>query len=147
MMSPEIVLFILRLISSLILLLILGSFFWFLRRDFRATLARLDESRRTYGQLVAMVEADGDYIPTGDSYHLLPLTTLGRSTSNTIPVKDGFASSEHARIILKNGRWWLEDRRSRNGTLLNGLPVTTPVIMTDGDIVGIGELSFRLQLD
>jgi FHA domain. len=48
---------------------------------------------------------------------------------------------------MRNGQWWLEDRKSRNGTTLNGMPVTQSVIVTDGDIIGIGKMRFRLDLE
>ena len=62
-------------------------------------------------------------------------------------MEDTFASSEHASITLRNGQWWLEDRNSRNGTLLNEEPVTVPVIVTEDDIISIGTHHFRLHLD
>ena len=48
---------------------------------------------------------------------------------------------------MRNGQWWLEDRASRNGTLLNGVPVQQPVIVTDGDVIGIGNYHFRLEME
>ena len=78
---------------------------------------------------------------------LLPLTSLGRSPTNTIPIHDNYASGEHALVALRGGQWWLEDRQSRNGTMINGMPITQPVIITDGDIIGVGNLSFRLELE
>ena len=86
-------------------------------------------------------------VVTGETYPLLPLTSLGRSPTNTVPINDSFASSEHALVAFRNGQWWLEDRRSRNGTLLNDMPVTQPVVITDGDIIGIGKIKFRLELE
>lgn len=84
---------------------------------------------------------------TGEDYPLLPLTSLGRSPTNTIPINDTFASSEHALVAMRNGQWWIEDRKSRNGTLLNDLPVTEPIVITHGDIIGIGTMKFRLELE
>ncbi|NOK85699.1 MAG: hypothetical protein GFH27_549367n14 [Chloroflexi bacterium AL-W] len=146
-MSVAIFLLILRVISALALLLILGLIFFIIWREHRATVQRLDAARRSYGRLVALVEADDQYITTGEVFPLLPLTTFGRAQSNTVPIDDTFASSEHARVYLRDGQWWLEDRHSRNGTTLNNLPVREPIIMTQGDIVGIGETRFRLELE
>jgi pSer/pThr/pTyr-binding forkhead associated (FHA) protein len=108
--------------------------------------ATIEASRRSYGQLVALVEVDDQLLRTNETYPLLPLTTLGRNPANTVCVDDSFASSDHARIVLRGGQWWLEDRRSRNGTTLNDLLVSEPIIMTDGDIIGIGSRRFRLEL-
>ena len=80
-------------------------------------------------------------------FRLHPITTLGRSSSNTIVVSDDFTSAEHARILLERGTWWLEDRRSRNGTRLNEAAIEKRTRLADGDVIGIGKSSFRLTLD
>lgn len=92
-------------------------------------------------------EIDGRLMLTGETYPLLPLTSLGRSPTNTIPISDSFASSEHALVAMRNGQWWIEDRKSRNGTLLNDLPVTEATVITHGDVISIGNMKFRLELE
>jgi pSer/pThr/pTyr-binding forkhead associated (FHA) protein len=86
-------------------------------------------------------------VVTGETYPLLPLTSLGRSPTNTIRINDTFASGDHALLAMRSGQWWLEDRRSRNGTMLNDLRVTQPVVVTDGDVIGIGNIKFRVELE
>jgi pSer/pThr/pTyr-binding forkhead associated (FHA) protein len=39
----------------------------------------------------------------------------------------------------------LEDLGSRHGTLLNDSPVVKPTSLSNGDIIGIGKLRFRLE--
>jgi hypothetical protein len=141
------ILFILRLISAVVLLGILGALFVVIWRDYYASALQAQHSRRTYGTLVGLVQADKQFLSTGTKYPLLPITSLGRAPTNTVLINDTFASSEHAIIALKNGQWWLEDRNSTNGTLLNGEAVTMPIIVTDGDIVGIGKFFFKLSLE
>jgi len=145
--SIAIFLFILRLISAVLLMLILGAFFVVLWRDYASVAAHAEVSRRVYGQLIGLVQVDDMFAPTGETYPLRPLTSIGRSPTNGIVIKDDYASSEHAMVSLKEGRWWLEDRNSRNGTLLNGEPLSTATIVTDGDIVSIGNTHFKLSLD
>lgn len=145
-MTPEIVLFTLRLLASIILCSVLVILFLFLWRDLRTAALQSEARRRRYGQLVALHTLDDMTVPTGQLYPLLPLTTLGRAPTNMIVLADTFASSEHALIALRDGHWWLEDRDSRNGTLLNGVPVNQAVIVTEGDEIGIGAVRFRLQL-
>jgi hypothetical protein len=146
-LTTEIVLFILRLLSSLLLIALLFALFIVLWRDYRSAAAQAEATRRSYGRLLVLEDQDGAATPTTKAYPLLPLTSLGRSPTNTIIIEDTFASGEHALIALRNGVWWLEDRQSRNGTTLNGIAVTEPVIITDGDILGIGGLQFRVELD
>jgi len=144
--SLDVLLFILRVLAGLVLLAILGTLFIMIWRDYRYATRQMMATRTTYGKLVALAQLDGSYAQTGEAYPLLPITTIGRSATNTVVVPDTFASSEHARIALKDGQWWLEDRASRNGTLLNEEPITGSTIITDGDIIGIGSYSYRIEL-
>jgi len=145
--STEIALFLLRLLSGLLLLGLLGALFVLLWREFRASAREVEASRRTYGRIVVLREVNGTMTRTGEVYPLLPITSLGRSPTNSIRIDDSFASGEHAVVTMRNGQWWLEDRQSRNGTMLNGVLVNQPVVVTDGDIIGIGKLRFRLEIE
>jgi hypothetical protein len=146
-LNIDIVLFVLRLVSGGILLLILFALFVILWRDYRSAAVEVEANRRIYGQLVVLQEVDGVYVKTGDSYPLLPLTSLGRSPTNSIRIDDNFASSEHALVAMRNGQWWLEDRQSRNGTMLNDMLINQPVVITHGDMIGIGNTKYRLELE
>lgn len=145
-MSVEITLFVIRVISGIVLLAMLASLFYVIWRDYKATISELEASRRVYGYLIPLQEVDGNLVQVGEKHPLLPLTSLGRSPTNTIIIQDSFASSEHAALKLRNGQWWLEDRQSRNGTTLNDMPINQSVVMTEGDIIGIGSQHFRLEL-
>lgn len=145
-MTTEVLLFVLRVASALALLGFLGLLFWVMWRDFR-TVSETGSSRRTYGRIVRVQETVGGYKSLDESFALMPLTSFGRSPTNSIPVIDTFASNDHAVVALRSGRWWLEDRKSTNGTLLNGIPIDQAVIITDGDIISIGQSHFRLELE
>ena len=146
-MSNEVILLLLRVISGLLLLVFLAILFRILWREQRQSTADMEMKRRSYGYLVVLREIDGHYHLTGEKYALRPITSLGRSPTNTIPITDTFASSEHALVTLRQGQWWLEDRNSRNGTLLNDLPVKQAVVIAEGDIIGIGQIKLRMELE
>lgn len=146
-MEIALTLFLLRLLSALLLMGLIAALFVVIWRDYRNTLTQASASRRTHGFLVALHEIDGIYAMTGDIYPLLPLTTMGRAPTNSVQVDTSFASGEHALIAQRNGQWWLEDKRSRNGTVLNGALINRPVVITNGDIIGIGNLYFRIDLE
>lgn len=146
-MSTELTLFLLRLISGLLLLGVLAVLFAVMWRDYRSVVVQVEASRRTYGRLIELRMFDQSYNATGQSYPLLPLTSIGRSPTNTIPIDNDYASGEHALVTLRGGQWWLEDRQSRNGTTINGMAIREPVVITDGDIIGVGSISFRLELE
>ncbi len=146
-MTGEMVLLILRLISALLLFGMLGALLALVWYDMRHAAVRVDSGRRQYGSLRVLQEIEGQLLDTGTEFPLLTITSLGRAPTNTIPVTDDFASSEHALITLRDGQWWLEDRHSRNGTTLNDVPVLQPIVITNGDIIGIGSVRFRLNLE
>lgn len=146
-MRVEVVLLILRAVSALALLVFLLLVFGTVWRDYLNSVRQADANRKVHGRLVSVQDIDGTLLADGESYPLLPLTSMGRSPTNLIIVEDSFASGDHAVVALREGQWWLEDQQSRNGTMLNGTLITHPVVMTDGDVIGIGRKRFRLDLD
>ena len=64
--------------------------------------------------------------------------TLGRAPSNDIVLHDERASRVHAEIRPVEGRWSIRDLQSRNGTTINGEPVSGDRPLTPGDIVRVG---------
>ncbi len=146
-MSTEATLLLLRIASGITLLLLLGMLFFILWRNYHHAVSAIEAGRRVYGQLIALHEVNGSYMMTGARYPLYQLTSLGRSPTNSIAIEDTFASSEHAIVTLRSGQWWLEDRQSRNGTTLNEMLITQPTVITDGDIIGIGKMRFRVDLE
>jgi hypothetical protein len=146
-MTLAIILFVLRVISALLLLSMVAVLFLVIWRDYESATVEIEASRRVYGYLVELSEVDDSYVPTTETFPLMSLTSIGRAPINTIRLTDQFASTEHCVVYIKSGVWWLEDRSSRNGTKLNRLPVTEPVIVTSGDIITIGTKHFRLQIE
>jgi hypothetical protein len=123
-----------------------AAVFLVLHRDTVAVSAQLSARTRRHGQLV-VVAAEDATVPVGTAYTLLPFTTLGRAPANTVHLPDTFASNYHALISLRNGQWWLEDQDSRNGTLLNGQRLESPTVVSAGDMIGVGRVELKLELD
>lgn len=68
--------------------------------------------------------------------------TLGRQAD--IPLRGASISREHARLVLRDHRWRLQDLDSRNGILLRGVPIAKEIEIRDGLEIGLGEdLSFQ----
>lgn len=145
-MSIAETLLLLRALSAILLVLFITVLIVAILRETHHVMAQSTYQRRSYGALQVLTRADSQFVATGVSYPLLPVTTIGRSPTNTIVIPQTFASAEHAVLTLKNGQWWLEDRRSTNGTLLNDDRVIAPTIVTDGDIIGIGHTYLRVVL-
>ena len=70
---------------------------------------------------------------------------VGRSPNSAIWLDAGSVSREHARIVVANGRAVVEDRRSTNGTFVNGERIAAPHPVMDGDTLTFGseETTFR----
>jgi signal transduction histidine kinase len=75
--------------------------------------------------------------PLGQSFPLGPSTVIGRGPEATIRIDDGEVSRTHVRITERDGRLLLEDLESRNGTFLNGAPVSRATL-TFGDRIQMG---------
>ncbi len=148
-MSLNALILILRILGAVLLYLFMFVAVLIVWRDWRAAAQQVAQRRETeakpLGQLV-VVEAGKTGWTRGESFPLAAATRLGRAPGNTVIVEDAFASSEHALLAFRNGRWWLEDLGSRNGTLLNEERLNTTAIVSTGDVIGIGEVRLRIEL-
>jgi hypothetical protein len=114
--------------------------------DTRLALAQVAAQSQGHGRLI-VTDSGGLPVAPDTAYPLLPFTTIGRAATNTIQLPDSFASTHHALLALRSGQWWLEDRESRNGTLLNGQSLTGPTVISTGDVIGIGRIQLKVELD
>src|SRR5262249_50750375 len=72
---------------------------------------------------------------------------LGRDPGCDWVLDDSRVSREHARVSESEGEHLVEDLGSRNGTRVNGRPVTGSVALRDGDLVDIGNaVTLRYEL-
>jgi eukaryotic-like serine/threonine-protein kinase len=76
----------------------------------------------------------------GHSYRFHQVvTTIGRTNGNDLIIQGRTVSRRHARLFFDNGRWYLEDLQSANGTLVNNMRVYQPVALNDGDVINFGD--------
>lgn len=73
--------------------------------------------------------------------------TIGRREDNLVHLPNRNVSRRHARLLQKDGAVLLEDLRSANGTLVNGVRITEAVPLGDGDLVRIGDYGVALRPD
>jgi pSer/pThr/pTyr-binding forkhead associated (FHA) protein len=78
--------------------------------------------------------------PDGTEHELKESVTIGRDDRNDITFSSASVSRAHAAVTLRDGRWYVEDRGSFNGTFLNGTRVQpgTPLPLRHADRIGIG---------
>lgn len=70
--------------------------------------------------------------------------TLGRSKSCTCLIEDRFLSRTHAEILARDGKWFLRDCGSANGTFVNGTRIDREVEFRHTDVVTIGDTEIRI---
>ncbi len=63
---------------------------------------------------------------------------VGRSSLCPLRLESADISSQHAKIGFENGKFWIEDLGSKNGTYINGQQVAGRVPMEPGTIVVLG---------
>ena len=73
--------------------------------------------------------------------------TLGRETSNTIPLNnDTTVSRRHAAIRNESGAYVVSDEGSANGVFVNGVRISGAQPLRPGDEVQIGNTRFRFEM-
>ena len=72
------------------------------------------------------------------------IITIGRSKKNDLVLADQWLSRIHAEIRRENGRHYIRDLESRNGTYVNGMKLSQRVHIQNGDVVTLGEQQIRL---
>ena len=72
---------------------------------------------------------------------------IGRipNSQNTLDLRpDDRVSRQHARIMWRDGSFWIEDLGSRNGTRVNGYPINARTAFTSKDTIEIGTTSMQV---
>jgi DNA-binding NtrC family response regulator len=80
----------------------------------------------------------------GRRYNLGERTRIGRAADNEIVVSDHLVSRYHAEIRLEAGQFVIHDLGSKNGFLVNGLPLASHPLR-EGDRLQVGETTFDFQ--
>ena len=79
------------------------------------------------------------------SWDVVGDVTIGRAPECVVSVDDEFASNLHSKIYQAEGRYYVEDLGSTNGTYVNGRRIHYPTELRNGDRVKIGRtvMEFR----
>lgn len=72
-------------------------------------------------------------------------TIVGRGHDADVVLDDASVSRHHARIVAWDGVVTIEDLKSKNGTFVADLAVTTPSRLQDGDLLRLGAVSVRFR--
>ena len=135
------ILLILRLALTTILYIFLGFALWILWQDLRQH-SKTPASKQA-PPLSLHLEREGEEL----IYRFtISEIFIGRDPACECRLDDKTISVRHAHLVYHHGQWWVEDLKSRNGTSLNGVPVSTAVVLTSGDQLRCGACKFSVIL-
>jgi len=80
---------------------------------------------------------------------LKEVVSIGRATTNAswdVALQDRAVSRPHAQLERVNGKWYLVDLGSSNGTLLNNILVSETLELNDGNVIVIGQTTMLFRL-
>jgi len=75
------------------------------------------------------------------------VTTIGRATTNRLVIPDEICSRSHCEVFFEGGVWKLRDLLSRNGTRINGEPISGDMQLTEGRQFQIGNTLVSFTFD
>ncbi|HID89898.1 MAG TPA: FHA domain-containing protein [Anaerolineae bacterium] len=75
----------------------------------------------------------------GQTFHSdQDLVMIGRAPTNDIVIGHPEVSRQHARLVRRGTSVVLEDLGSTNGTFVNGVRLTAPHALVNGDVISLG---------
>jgi hypothetical protein len=92
-----------------------------------------------------LVAERGGGLERDSRFDLIGGLSIGRSKDADVQIEDRYASGIHIRLFSREGRHFVEDMRSTNGTTLNGAELEGEAELVDGDTIQIGDAVFRFE--
>ena len=71
--------------------------------------------------------------------------TIGRAPDSGLVIRDDYTSTHHAKLLLWNEDWMIQDLDSTNGTFLGGKRISSPTQIALGTPIKVGATSFELR--
>ena len=85
---------------------------------------------------------DGDAVTRSMERNLIRELWIGRDQACDIAFDSAALFRRHARIFTTDGRVYIEDSSSQNGTQVNGNRVEMPAALRSGDEITVGDVRF-----
>lgn len=70
---------------------------------------------------------------------------IGRASDCDVAISDRFLSRRHARLFRRDEEWLVEDLGSRNGTVVNGVPIEQARVVGAGDEIQLSGSTLQLR--
>jgi len=135
-------LFVLRLIVLLLLYLFIGWIGYTIFKDLRKSSG---SAGKTFISPITLFQEGDDLFEP--KQFTIPEIVIGRDPANTFHLEDSTVSLRHLKLSYRNQHWWAEDLESTNGSYLNGDQILSPVILTDGDELRLGQVRLSVKLN
>lgn len=133
-----IVLLVIRILIAAGLYLFLGLILYTLWQEIKQQSLALSPAQ--IPGIILFIELSGERM----AFHKYDIL-IGRDPTCDVCLLDQTVSGQHAKITHRQGQWWVEDLHSTNGTFLNELMVTQPVVITIGDRIRLGQVTVRVE--
>jgi pSer/pThr/pTyr-binding forkhead associated (FHA) protein len=131
----------LRVAMAVMLYAFLGWVLLLLLRDLR------QESEKSLARQLARITLILEAEPEPRRYQFTQAEVLiGRDPMCDIEINDSTVSSQHTRLSFHHNQWWVDDLRSRNGTLLNEELVESAVVLTSNDQIRCGGVTLQVKI-
>jgi hypothetical protein len=145
-MGSELMLWLARAVLIILLFLFLLTIISIIRADLRGkkeTLPPPAEKKLKLPSLMTVTMATGEN--NIGEIALVGQVTIGRASDNHIILRELTISSHHAVINCGHDKVEVEDLRSTNGVMLNGMRIMDSAELNIGDELQIGETVFTIE--
>lgn len=76
-----------------------------------------------------------------------PQLIIGRDPASNFSLNHPTISLRHCKIAFHHKQWWAEDLDSTNGSYLNNSQINSPIVLTDGDELRLGEVFITINFN
>jgi EAL domain-containing protein (putative c-di-GMP-specific phosphodiesterase class I) len=73
--------------------------------------------------------------------------TIGRQPGCSLQLNYRTISGQHAELQIERGQLWVIDRKSTNGTYVNGQRIADPTRLREDDLVQFADIAMRVKID
>lgn len=128
----------------LILFIIIISALKIMAKDVKSGEKRKSTANKKHHGIEVIKAGKNVNLKVGTIVPIKVITTIGRGEDCSIVLSDNYASTKHARIVVKNNVLVLEDLNSTNGTYLNGEKIKGRVKLFTRDEIRVGTAVFKV---
>ena len=76
-----------------------------------------------------------------------PEIIIGRDPACDFPIQDDTISLRHSKLTYHHRQWWITDLGSTNGSYVNEAQVDEPVVLTNGDNLRLGRKTLSITIN